>query len=108
MAIEYAPIIRCDKCENWDVDWETSDDPGTHFCVMVDLFTRGDWFCAYGKRRDTGLQVCPFCSGEPMVTTAQSSTWGVALWNVCCKCGESTGWFESKEAAIEAWNRGTR
>ncbi len=50
-TIDAVPVVRCKECENWDTDWETGDEPATHFCAMVALRTRGDWFCADGERK---------------------------------------------------------
>lgn len=50
-TIDAVPVVRCKDCEHWDTDWETGDEPVTHFCAMVALRTRGDWFCADGERK---------------------------------------------------------
>lgn len=50
-TVDAVPVVRCNDCEHWDTDWETGDEPVTHFCAMVALRTRGDWFCADGERK---------------------------------------------------------
>ena len=48
-------VVRCKDCTSWEADWKPNNaQDGEHFCPMVSLVTRGDWFCADGERRDGG------------------------------------------------------
>lgn len=42
-------IIHCENCEHWDTSWETIQ--GLHYCPMIDLFTKKNFFCKYGTER---------------------------------------------------------
>ena len=46
-------IVHCENCEHWDTSWETVH--GLHYCPMIDLSTKKDFFCKYGieKRGET-------------------------------------------------------
>ena len=46
-------IIHCKNCEHWDTSWETAY--GLHYCPMIDMATKKNFFCKYGaeKRGDT-------------------------------------------------------
>ena len=50
------------------------------------------------------LKPCPFCG-------AKATLWregGVDRpYHILCGCGGRVGWFETREEAIEAWNRRT-
>ena len=51
---------------------------------------------------------CPFCGEEPEIDNYKIK--GIELWNVSCMndacfVHTETGDFESKEEAIEAWNK---
>jgi hypothetical protein len=39
-------IIYCNDCEHWDTSWETVY--GLHYCPMIDMATKKDFFCKYG------------------------------------------------------------
>lgn len=45
------------------------------------------------------LKKCPFCGGEAEIIGCESA------WIVCKECYAKTGIFNTKEEAIEAWNR---
>lgn len=52
-AVDAVPVVRCKNCKYWDADWKPNNvQDGVHFCPMVSLVRRGDWFCADGERRD--------------------------------------------------------
>lgn len=42
-------IIYCENCEHWDTSWETVH--GLHYCPMIDLSTKKDFFCKDGIER---------------------------------------------------------
>lgn len=52
------------------------------------------------------LKPCPFCGGEGCVQehvfSGYTSTFGVVCLDCCC---ETRQFYDSKEDAIEAWNR---
>ena len=51
-AVDAVPVVRCKNCKYWEADWKPNNvQDGVHFCPMVSLVRRGDWFCADGKRR---------------------------------------------------------
>lgn len=47
------------------------------------------------------LKPCPFCGGEAALFEQNCDR----PWHVLCYCGGRVGWFETKQEAIEAWNR---
>lgn len=47
------------------------------------------------------LKPCPFCGGEAIIDGCDDTLWIV----VCKECNASIGYKETKEEAIEAWNR---
>ena len=53
-TVDAAPVVRCRDCKNWETDWKPNHSiDGEHFCPMISLVTSGEWFCAYGERRDS-------------------------------------------------------
>ena len=58
------------------------------------------------KMNDLKLKSCPFCGGEPCIQRHEfigyADTFGVVCLDCCC---ETRQFFETKEEAIEAWNR---
>lgn len=51
-AVDAVPVVRCKNCKYWETDWKPNNvQDGVHFCPMVSLVRRGDWFCANGERR---------------------------------------------------------
>ena len=46
-------IVHCENCEHWDTSWDTAY--GLHYCPMIDMATKKNFFCKYGaeKRGDT-------------------------------------------------------
>lgn len=48
---------------------------------------------------DTKLKPCPFCGGEARFANTDEN------WIACVDCGAETTFFDTKEEAIEAWNR---
>lgn len=47
------------------------------------------------------LKPCPFCGGEAIVDGCDDTLWIV----ICKECNASIGHKETKEEAIEAWNK---
>lgn len=44
-------IIRCKDCKNWDTTWTNDFSPNYHYCPMVDVVRKEDWFCADAERK---------------------------------------------------------
>ena len=54
-AADVVEVVRCRECKDWDTSWApTYARHGEHFCPRTDRFPSGDWFCAYGERKDGG------------------------------------------------------
>lgn len=53
---EWAEIIRCRDCKNWDKTWTPHFDPGYHYCSMIDGVREGNFYCADGKRREEDVK----------------------------------------------------
>ena len=54
--IEYAcgeqkqpEIVTCEECKYWDTSWETVY--GLHYCPMIDMATKKNFFCKYGAEK---------------------------------------------------------
>ena len=47
------------------------------------------------------LKPCPFCGGHAIIDGFDDTLWIV----ICKECNASIGYKETKEEAIEAWNR---
>lgn len=47
------------------------------------------------------LKPCPFCGGHAIIDGCDDTLWIV----ICKECNASIGYKETKEEAIEAWNR---
>lgn len=45
-------IIHCKDCVNWDTTWKDDCDESSHYCPLIDGVREGDWYCAYGERKD--------------------------------------------------------
>ena len=50
---------------------------------------------------DNKLKPCPFCGGEAIIDGCDDTLWIV----ICKECNASIGYKETKEEAIEAWNK---
>lgn len=55
--VEYAPVVRCNKCKWWDkvdnidgVNYGTCERPCT--VIRQDAFLNENWFCKDGERRN--------------------------------------------------------
>ena len=54
-TVDAVEVVRCGECENWQSGWKPSAaKDGTHFCAIVGICTRADWYCADGERKDDG------------------------------------------------------
>ena len=42
-------IIHCENCEHWDTSWENVY--GLHYCPMIDMTTKKNFFCKHGAER---------------------------------------------------------
>lgn len=52
------------------------------------------------------LKPCPFCGGEAYCNNAGFELCGVSKWATeCLGCGTVSGFFDTREEAIEAWER---
>lgn len=47
------------------------------------------------------LKPCPFCGGHAIIDGCDDTLWIV----ICKECNASIGYKETKEEAIEAWNK---
>ena len=47
------------------------------------------------------LKPCPFCGGKAIVSGCDDTLWSV----ICKKCAASIDYNETKQEAIEEWNR---
>ncbi len=57
-----------------------------------------------------GLMKCPFCGEVKSAEVFGLSETGGRMWKVICDvqkggCGASGSWEDTKEKAVEAWNR---
>ena len=47
------PVVRGRDCKHWDIDWVPNyAKENEHFCPIVTLTTRDDWFCADGEKKE--------------------------------------------------------
>ena len=52
-AADVRPVVLCRDCKHWDIDWVPNyAKENEHFCPIVTLTTRDDWFCADGEKRE--------------------------------------------------------
>lgn len=52
---------------------------------------------------DFELIHCPFCGSDyPFLVKSVGED---RPYSILCECGGRVGWFETKEEAVEAWNR---
>lgn len=52
-AADVRPVVLCKDCRHWDIDEIPKyARENEHFCPMVTLTTREDWFCADGVKRE--------------------------------------------------------
>lgn len=51
---EFAEIILCRDCDNWDTEWKPiwgKNPNDMHYCFVLDQITAGNFFCAYGEEK---------------------------------------------------------
>ena len=48
-AVDVAPVVRCEDCQNWKRNVGLTDSPNGH-CFEHDIDTNGRDFCSYGER----------------------------------------------------------
>ena len=57
----------------------------------------------------TELKPCPFCGGDKVATIPCEGGFYVVCYDILHStgegCGSSSGWHETEQKAIEAWNR---
>jgi Lar family restriction alleviation protein len=53
------------------------------------------------------LLPCPFCGGEARIGVEKYWYPKVSRRAICEKCYSSTGWYDTEEQAINAWNTRT-
>ena len=51
------------------------------------------------SENEVKLLPCPFCGGEAFIVHRSGG------WIYCVECGAESGYFNTLEKAIEAWNR---
>ena len=51
------------------------------------------------------LKPCPFCGEMPIIHGEESGDYYIECINVGCACLPTSCFYETKEQAIEAWNR---
>ena len=52
----------------------------------------------------TELKPCD-CKSEVRVCTQKTPEFGNIYWVHCDKCGNDSGWYETAQQAIDAWNK---
>lgn len=58
------------------------------------------------KMYDASLRPCPFCGGAEQRVCGVLMDEGKWSWDVECEgCGQKTKYYESEQAALQAWNR---
>ena len=68
--------------------------------------------------KEIELKPCPFCGNKNIEVVVDSATYSLGLYDTDCEvsfsimcsvsscgCGSSSGWHDSRESAINAWNR---
>lgn len=45
------------------------------------------------------------CKERPRVASQYTKEFGTIYWVHCDKCGNDSGWYETEEQAISAWNK---
>ena len=48
-ALRQPEIVTCEECKYWDTSWETVY--GLHYCPMIDMATKKNFFCKYGAEK---------------------------------------------------------
>lgn len=66
-----------------------------------------DTFCELetGAGNHELLKPCPFCGADVAKVADWSDVDGKEYWVFCQQCAAATGHCETREGAIEAWNR---
>ena len=52
VAEDVVEVVRCKDCKNWDTTWQDGWAKNYHYCPLIDGTRNGDWFCAYGEKRE--------------------------------------------------------
>lgn len=51
------------------------------------------------------LKACPFCGADARVGCEKYYNPRVSRRIICTQCYSSSGWYDTEEEAIEAWNK---
>lgn len=51
------------------------------------------------------LKPCPFCNGNAKIRREKYWQPKIARNVICTNCFANSGWFDTEDEAIEAWNR---
>lgn len=51
------------------------------------------------------LKSCPFCGGKAKIRGEKYWRPRVSRNVICTKCFSCSGWFDTEEEAVEAWDR---
>ena len=97
-------LKHCPFC-GYSVETEIPDEYTQIHCPecgagnVLSKYAREQW----NKRtkKETNLKLCPICGAIPLIHQAYDNTWCVQ----CPKCTLTSSYFQSKNEAIEAWNR---
>ena len=49
-TIDAVPVIRCRECKQWEID--DPDFPDQYYCHAGCGWNKGDFYCAYGERKE--------------------------------------------------------
>lgn len=52
-TVDAVPVVRCRECKQGEVD--DQDFPDQHYCHAGCGWNKGDFYCAYGERKDGGV-----------------------------------------------------
>lgn len=50
-AEDVAPVVRCKDCKHGNLNADTST-PNFYYCEYSLLYRNGNFYCAYGRRKD--------------------------------------------------------
>ena len=49
-TVDAVPVVRCRECAIGEIDEQLL--PGQYYCRIVDRWNNGDFYCAYGERKE--------------------------------------------------------
>ena len=47
--VDAIPVVRCKDCDEWYAANGAPDDGNSHFCMVLELWTKPDFYCAGGR-----------------------------------------------------------